>query len=523
MRIALAVIAAASLSLAASGRFASSSCRFASEYNIQDLVSSHHVQQNFIHDVLEHEGHYMKPGVGVNYATGVTYNGRPLDANGKITDQIWFWSAPSKEALHLNILARALLDKEGLITYPSRTQAVDILQRKINTYIKFDATYPGFGGFLPWYDVNDTGMVPTPDFASRVPSLDNGQMIWSMIAASEALHQVGEIHLAHQYDQYVQKLAKNALPIFYEGDGKIRAVSNIKDITIEPTKDNYYTTENCGDPCYLDDPYEGELFAFFIDLFSDWTSFGDREKVWEYKRAKFLAVDYVTPEGNITVQRGWWFSSHEQWKFMYLPYNSVPIAWRIEVNCERARTWNSFLNAVPGLYASVTEPCFPDKQPCPFNYISATGIQSIAAEEVKRLDVATPYGAMPVILANKPVGLAWYLNMLQAPGMQNLYGSTEALFINGTGVAPCLTWDSKITTAVAMLGGVRDLNLQVLKQKGLYARFHEVVNREFSRVFTDIKGENLPFKLPVAPVPKLIEDFTSCSVHPKHTSQAETL
>ncbi len=29
--------------------------------------------------------------------------------------------------------------------------------------------------------------------------------------------------------------------------------------------------------------YEGELFTFFMDLFSPWPNPAEREKVWEYK------------------------------------------------------------------------------------------------------------------------------------------------------------------------------------------------------------------------------------------------
>ena len=28
--------------------------------------------------------------------------------------------------------------------------AIDILERKINTYEQFNRTFPGYGGFLPW-------------------------------------------------------------------------------------------------------------------------------------------------------------------------------------------------------------------------------------------------------------------------------------------------------------------------------------------------------------------------------------
>ena len=69
--------------------------------------------------------------------------------------------------------------------------------------------------------------------------------------------------------------------------------------------------------CYLDDPYEGELLAVFIDLFSEWSRDEDRDQIWVVKRPLLQSVDYETPKGKITVQRGWWFSSHEQWKYLF--------------------------------------------------------------------------------------------------------------------------------------------------------------------------------------------------------------
>lgn len=36
------------------------------------------------------------------------------------------------------------------------------------------------------------------------------------------------------------------------------------------------------------------------------------------KRLKIQSVNYVTPDGNITVERGWWFSSHEKCKCLIL-------------------------------------------------------------------------------------------------------------------------------------------------------------------------------------------------------------
>ena len=41
--------------------------------------------------------------------------------------------------------------------------------------------------------------------------------------------------------------------------------------------------------------------------------------------------------------------------------------------------------------------------------------------------------------------------------MQGPYGSTEAINVKGTEISPLVTWDSKITTVLAMLGGVSNL------------------------------------------------------------------
>lgn len=85
-------------------------------------------------------------------------------------------------------------------------------------------------------------------------------------------------------------MAANSVKIFYEGAGKIRSVSAIPDIT-KSVDENVYTMpegSNCtvfDNPCYLDDPYEGELFAVMMYLYSP-LSPQDKESIWMAKRAK---------------------------------------------------------------------------------------------------------------------------------------------------------------------------------------------------------------------------------------------
>jgi hypothetical protein len=66
--------------------------------------------------------------------------------------------------------------------------AASIMSTKLNTYLQFNETYPGFGGFLPWITVDSQDLSPTWDWVNRVPALDNGyvdalgswntQLIW---------------------------------------------------------------------------------------------------------------------------------------------------------------------------------------------------------------------------------------------------------------------------------------------------------------------------------------------------------
>lgn len=93
---------------------------------------------------------------------------------------------------------------------------------------------------------------------------------------------------------------------------------------------------------------------------------------------------------------------------------------RVFKNAERARTCNSVVRKIPGMYASInniTDPATGDVT----GYISAAGIPSIANQTVQELDVITPYSVFPTILFNKAVGMAWWRNMAIGKKMQSEY------------------------------------------------------------------------------------------------------
>lgn len=288
----------------------------------------------------------------------------------------------------------------------------------------------------------------------------------------------------------------------------------------------------------LDDPYEGELFTWWLYFFAPQLNATDKEALWQRKRAKLVAVDYngsvvdTAPttgaltnysglpvyhplNKSVTVQEGFWFSAHEQWKLLEMPYLDNSLVHRVFANAERARTCDGYLTSNPGLFASVNN--VTNLTTFDVNgYISPAGIPSISVNTAQELDIITPYGSFPTFLFNQSVALAWYKNMLDGPGMQNPYGSTESTKRDGSAVSALVTWDSKITTVVAMLGGVGDIVSEKMKRDGIYDEFQRVTQREYGMVFGDdgerLKGEDVELCYPNAQIPQGGKaDFTACA------------
>ena len=84
----------------------------------------------------------------------------------------------------------------------------------------------------------------------------------------------------------------------------------------------------------------------------------------------------------------YWFSTHEQWKTLLLPYlhpTDLPLVTALFSNCETARTIDASLTSLPGLLASINDVAQPgpDQQNIP-DYASACGVASIAMETIER-------------------------------------------------------------------------------------------------------------------------------------------
>lgn len=418
MRLTDVIFLAASLACNTSN--AQSTCRFAQQYSQQNILDN---PNGFIADVLYWEGKFAQPGIGYNEANAMTYDGTLLDqvagfavANAAGRHNL---SAASKESLHIMVLAKVLAgssDAARFVSPEEPSTAVDVafrlMEQKLATYLDFNQTFPGFGGLLPWYNNTNAAIEPTTDWVDRIPGLDNGELLWAVYASVQALEgSKNSEHraLAQRWQAWLDYASSNVAKLFYHGNetGDVCAVITL-DQTLAPNDPGQnYTCEGTN---YLDDPYEGELFTWWLYFFSDLVR-EDKEALWVRKRAKLQSVEYSQGGiGPITVQKGFWFSSHEQWKILQMPYYDIPLVKRIFTNAERVRTCNSRALSIPGLYASVNN--VTDSTGEIIGYISNAGIPSISFQPEQELDVITPYGVFPTLLVQgrrgRSVGMAWW-------------------------------------------------------------------------------------------------------------------
>jgi hypothetical protein len=315
-----------------------SSCRFAHQYECADFFSSSQIKNNFfVYDeqnddlsaarkvmdkYMEHvvswESNFAVAGVGLDPSTLFTFDGHPLNyTTGDLYGSPHTFSAPSKESLHIALLALSLQGNEHAKTFTGGLEnTMRMLSRKIKGYTQFNKNFPGFGCFTPWVTFDSTkGIIPLPDWASRVPALDNGEWFWSLYAVAHLLetkYSQQYPELTTQYKDFVQCQRDNVKTIFYRGQGQVSAVVQISDVSRSPSPE-LYSQEGSG---LLDDPYEGETVTQMLYLFSSWENNEEREMLWEVKRKNLQAVNYTVsaelllqnsdknPNNVITVQRG---------------------------------------------------------------------------------------------------------------------------------------------------------------------------------------------------------------------------
>jgi hypothetical protein len=481
---------------------------YAQKYSVKSILESVDMANQFLNDFIEAESGFYNGDVGYSSQNGMTYDGFEVDPEtGQLKGIPRLWSAASKESLHLILLAQSINGNPIARKLISQEDAIEILEKKIQTLNTFKKEYPAFGGFLPWFAHKEGKIEPTWDWQNKVPSLDNGQFAWAIFLTADSLKQNKQIKLAKEYQAYFETLIKNAPTLFYEKpNGKIRAETKIKNPLAMATPGNY---SNHVDGYYLDDPYEGELMAVFMTLFCNLKDH-EKKQLWEDKQKKLEPAVYTTKEGkDITVIRGHWYSAHEVWKYFVLPYVDSETVATLFKNGEKVRTYYSNENEIPGFFASTNPPVYEKDGIRTSNryYISAVGIPQIARKEVEKNDVITPYSAFGLLMADLHYGAAWLANMLFGPRMIGPFGITESITVDGKYIAPLLTWDNKATLAAALVNSPMAMR-DALKRAGVYDAFIKMIDRYHEKFKqTGIKGSELPFLEPSKEIPQTVSGF----------------
>ena len=309
------------------------SCRFAPSYSQADILRD---PSGFISDYLYWENRFHANNISYNTDNGMSYDGTQLNFTTGLATEKHPFSAASKESLQLMVYAQALSGSEYATRFISPDQphqayqiVVNILKTKLDTYLRFNETFPGFGGMIPWFLANETNIRPTQDWVNRVPALDNGELLWAAYAVVEALqscpwadHDDKVTSLAEGWQQWLDYAKSTAATIFYQGNGSVCAVTSLRNQSEPMTANQNYSCQTDG---RLDDPYEGELFTWWLYFFGG-LSDADKGALWVAKRPKLKSVEYnMGGIGPITVEEGFWFSAHEPWKLLEMPYTDVDL------------------------------------------------------------------------------------------------------------------------------------------------------------------------------------------------------
>lgn len=287
----------------------SPSCRFATTYTASQIIAD---PNSFLSDLLFWEGKFHQNEIGYNTANGMSYDGTLLDSVTGLNGDKHPFSAASKESLQNMVYAHAIAGSSEAARFlspeaPNQAPAiaVGILKQKLQAYRAFNATYPGFGGFLPWYIQNGSEpLTPTWDWINRVPALDNGENLWAIFAVVQVLRASNVAsyrELGKEWQAYLDYTKTTAKKIFYAGAGKVCAVTDLNQTLPVDHPNQSYRCEGAGT---LNDPYEGELFAWWLDFYGG-LGHSDREALWELKRPQLVRVNYQN-QGHpaITVQKG---------------------------------------------------------------------------------------------------------------------------------------------------------------------------------------------------------------------------
>jgi hypothetical protein len=191
------------------------------------------------------------------------------------------------------------------------------------------------------------------------------------------------------------------------------------------------------------------MMVIFVTLFGKELTQAERDAVWN-------DIDMVRVEHKYgTTWQAYWGSAHESWAWLFLPFRDLPEYRQLFRLREIIRSNDARERGFPGFPSSTNKP--GDS-----GYISDAGIQGVGTQDCRDNDVFAVYGAFPLLLEfskstdnnTHNIGLAWLLNMLQAPKMQGPLGGGESSMHDGSDVSYMKTIDGTFPVLLALMGGI---------------------------------------------------------------------
>jgi hypothetical protein len=305
--------------------------------------------------------------------------------------------------------------------------------------------------------------------------------------------------LADRYEKYHDRLAANAVRIFYNPElHSIRTEAQVPHRFRPPSKNQYEDTFTSRP---LVDSAEGLAFRHWITLFGDWSSHPTgKEIIWALP-SRQLVTD---PASGISVVKGDTFGSHEEFAFLMLPSRDLPVAQSLLQHASRLRAVDARRRDLPA---------FSDATNMGEEYLNALGVQSASRVTLSNLPVVSPGADFVIALsgrADAPEVLARWMRTLveKYPQVIGEYGVRDGLDAVTGRVSSTYTWDGKMpvilgmpdhySRSVAERIGLRAGDVGIVPQirtlleaRGLYAEFLKRENADYADVAEQIATEDL--------------------------------
>ncbi|MBN9414399.1 MAG: hypothetical protein J0I12_03130 [Candidatus Eremiobacteraeota bacterium] len=467
---------------------------FAKKYTTAEILNDAAKAQSFQDEFLKGEADYFEQCHDPR--SGIVYDGLNLDAQtGKVAG-VRNWSAPSKECLDLGLCIKALQGDEKAVQVVGRgdaarakEEALKLLDQKMGAYQEFQRENPRYAGFLPWYFINGGKIEATPDWQGKIPGLDNGEWMWTMLTAEKALKEAGAEQLASKYQAYNQQLMDNVTKVFYDP----RGVACRGDVRI--TENGYEALHRGAFMTGEHGVHEGCMLIHYLTLFGKDLPPGASDKIWDDIKMKRVESKHGT------TWQGFWGSAHESWAYLFLPFRDHQGYQNLHRIREEVRVNNAVERGYPGLATSTNGPRG--------GYLSDCGIEGIGTQPVKSNDTFAVYGCFPLLLEFSQkvgpgnFGLAWLHNMLTAPRMQGPLGGGESGSNDGEAFSAMKTTDGTHPSLLGMMGGLEKETAAVMREKGVYDKFMARIDSEYRETFGSRPlKEPKPFVAPRAQVPQ---------------------